>query len=135
MRMKHRRKLVVGLGAAVFSLGLIATGGTAQAGTNGTDYVYTNGSPSGKVWFNSDGDVWKIYDWAKDGHGVGVWFRVGSGSAQLLVNNGGYNSVATYDRDYVEGTTITFMACLTEQGGVWDCDGSWSDFSGVTAKA
>lgn len=61
-RMKHRRKLVVGLGALAFSMGMVVTAGTANAGTNGTDYVYANGVPVGKVWFNSDGDNFTIYD-------------------------------------------------------------------------
>ncbi|NUU25145.1 MAG: hypothetical protein HOV68_27130 [Streptomycetaceae bacterium] len=99
--------------------------------------MYTSGSPSGTVWFKSDGDVWTIYDWAKDGHGVGVWFRVNEGPAQLLVNNNGYNTSVKYDKDYVEGSKIRFMACLTEQGGVWDCDGTWSSavFPGTSATA
>ncbi|WP_345676794.1 hypothetical protein [Yinghuangia aomiensis] len=137
MRMKHRRKLVVGLGAAVFSLGMVVTAGSAQAGTNGTDYVYAGGSPVGKVWFNSDGDIFTVYDWKADSHGVAVWYRVGDSSAKVLVNNNGYNSSKTFNLDFPEGATVKFMACTTEQSVVWDCDGTWSTspFPGVTAKA
>lgn len=135
--MKHRRKLVVGIAAAAFSLGMVVTAGTASAGTNGTDYVYANDVPVGKVWFNSDGDNFTIYDWKADGHGVGVWYRVGNGAAQVLVNNNGNNSSAFFNKDFVEGTTIKFMACTTEQSVIWSCNGTWSTspFPGVSAKA
>lgn len=62
---------------------------------------------------------------------------VNDNPAQVLVNNGGNNSSAFFNKDFPEGSTIKFMACTTEQSVVWSCNGTWSTvpFPGVTAKA
>ncbi|NUU20799.1 MAG: hypothetical protein HOV68_04665 [Streptomycetaceae bacterium] len=128
--MKHMRKLVVGLGACVFSLGLMATGGTAYAGTNATDYVYHNGTAVGKVSFEHNGDWFYIHDLVADSHGVAVQYRINDSYAYpIIVNNGGAGSVkavSMWDK-FPEGAKIYFRACTTENSVIWDCNGWFSD--------
>lgn len=135
--MKHKRKLVVGLGACVFSLGMIATGGTAYASSNATDYVYNNGRAVGKVSFEHNGDWFYIHDLAADSHGVAVQYRInGNTGYPIIVNNGGSGSVkpvSMWDK-FPEGARIDFRACTTEQSIIWDCNGWFSDVD-VTAYA
>jgi hypothetical protein len=130
--MKHRRKLVVGLSAAAMSIGMIATAGSAQAGTSNTDYVYVNGKAVAKVTFDHDGDWFYVHDLAADSHGAAVQYRVNDSYAYpLLVNNGGKGTVKAFNKDFKEGATIWFRACITENSVAWDCDEmAWS----VSAK-
>ncbi|MGW0660476.1 hypothetical protein [Streptodolium elevatio] len=131
--MKHQRKIVVGFGAIAMSLGMVAaTAGSAHAGTNNSDYVYTGGTATGKVWFDHDGDWFYAQDLSADSHGVAVQYRINDSYAKpLLVNNGGKGSVKAFNMDFPEGATVWFRACLTENSVAWDCDDmAWS----VSAK-
>ncbi|MGA4542394.1 hypothetical protein ACPA54_20615 [Uniformispora flossi] len=134
--MKHKRKLVVGLGAVAMSFGMVATAGTASAGTNNTDYVYSNGTAAGKVWFDNDGDWFYVQDLKADSHGVAVQYRINDSYAYpLLVNNGGKGTVKAFNKDFKEGATVWFRACLTENSVAWDCDDMAWSVSAVKAIA
>lgn len=134
--MKHKRKLVVGLSAIAMSLGMVVTAGSAHAGTNNTDYVYTGSTKTGKVWFDHVGDWFYVQDLAADSHGVAVQYRINDSYAYpLLVNNNGSGSVKAFNMDFPEGARVWFRACLTENSVAWDCDSmAWSE-SAVKATA
>jgi len=123
--MKHRRKIVVGIGAMALSLGMLAAPGTASAGTYGVLYL-----SGGRVEFIPDGDTFKVHDTSKDSHGVGVQWQYGDYGV-LEVNNNGAHTTKSFKHatQFAEGKSVRFRACLTENSKVWSC-GSY-----ITVKA
>ena len=126
--MKHRRKIVVVLASTAMSLGMLATAGTASAGTNANAYV-----SGGRVEFVANGDRFAVYDTKADGFGIAVRYRYVGDYSNVRVNNGGAGSVKVFDasnsHNLNEGWALQLQACRTDKSVIWDC-GSW-----VNAKA
>ena len=72
---------------------------------------------SGRITFQSYGEVFKVYDQKADGHSAVLlyWLPDGSGPHRVWNPNGNGSSV-TANLEFPEGDWVTYRACLGEHG-------------------
>ncbi|WP_086661034.1 hypothetical protein [Lentzea kentuckyensis] len=78
-----------------------------------------------RATFQSDGEIFRLYDTGCDGNPVYLVYRINRGSENRHDMGGGCNSSAKYDKSYSEGTRIDYKACVNIQPGIDRCSG-WS---------
>ena len=117
------KKAALTLGALALALGgaaLIAP--AAQADSSAS-------VPGGRATFNSDREIFRVYDTVCDANPVYLVLKFPGGSENRLDFSGGCDKSATYDKEFKEGSSVKYKVCVNVRGGLDKCSGWTNDIA------
>jgi hypothetical protein len=100
---------------------MVLTAGATPAHAGNSNFAYTRAG-NGFEFGNGLGDfydlteTWTLWDYAADGAGVIVQWKINDVSQPTLYNGNGLGSQKEFDFEIAEGAVISFRVCLRDNG-------------------
>lgn len=112
--MRRGSRLLLAAGAATAALTLLAPG---VAHADGSQCSQPTGECAGKVAWQANGDLFRIWDQKADGRSAVLMYWLSDGSGPHTVRNSDGNGTRKdVDLELVEGDWIFYRACLSDAG-------------------